>query len=77
MIKSRFLRQSALETLREAVPNHLDDYRIGSFGHLLVEAFIASWTSACIGLLVGKCPPDETEVLAVSTACRTAVVSHR
>jgi hypothetical protein len=37
MIKSRFLRLSALETLREAVPDNLDAYRMGNFDHLLVD----------------------------------------
>jgi hypothetical protein len=37
MIKSRFLRASALETLRDAVPDNLDAYRVGTFDHLLAD----------------------------------------
>jgi Family of unknown function (DUF6339) len=37
MIKARFLRRSALETLREMVPQNLEAYRAGNFGHLLID----------------------------------------
>jgi len=37
MIKARFLRRSALETLREMVPQNLDAYRAGNFDHLLID----------------------------------------
>lgn len=37
MISTRFLRHSALERLRETVPENLDAYRIGDFSHLLID----------------------------------------
>jgi Family of unknown function (DUF6339) len=37
MIRTRFLRHSALEKLREAVPGNLDTYRTGEFSYLLID----------------------------------------